>query len=205
MLGALRLGDNGVVHAPTITVGGVAAAPGDHICAFYRGRAQRDEILLPFLGEGLRAGEKCMCLISAGEQSRIRSEVGEAGGLLDLVDSRSTYLRSGTFVGEHMMEFWQQWGHRVLEVEGVSFARGACEMSWAEELRSSPAMDDLVAYEAKVNKVVRSFPWVALCLYDLELFGGDVVVPMLKTHPKVLFSGMLVENPYFVEPDELLV
>jgi hypothetical protein len=193
------------LHEPTITVGGLPATAGDHICAFYRGRAQRDEILMPFLSEGVRAGDKCMCLISAGEQGRIRSEVGESQGLLDLVDSRSTYLRTGTFVGEHMMEFWQQWARQVFELEGLTFGRAACEMSWAEELRSSPALGELVSYEAKVNKVARNFPWVALCLYDLDLFGGDVVVPMLKTHPKVLFSGMLVENPYFVDPDEMLV
>lgn len=193
------------MHAPTITVGGLPATAGDHICAFYRGRAQRDEILMPFLAEGVRAGDKCMCLISAAEQSRIRSNVGEDGNLLDFVDSRSTYLRSGTFVGEHMMEFWQQWGHQVFEVDRLAFGRAACEMSWAEELRSSPAMQDLISYEAKVTTVARAYPWVALCLYDLDLFGGDVVVPMLKTHPKVLFSGMLVENPYFVDPDELLV
>lgn len=193
------------MQEPMITVGGLPATAGDHICAFYRGRAQRDEILTPFLSEGVRAGDKCMCLISATEESRIRSNVGEDGNLLDFVDSRSTYLRSGTFVGEHMMEFWQQWGHQVFEVDRLAFGRAACEMSWAEELRSSPAMRDLISYEAKVTTVARAYPWVALCLYDLDLFGGDVVVPMLKTHPKVLFSGMLVENPYFVDPDEMLV
>ena len=41
---------------------GVAFTPGLHICAFYRGPTQRDELLLPYLREGLAAGDKCICV-----------------------------------------------------------------------------------------------------------------------------------------------
>ena len=30
----------------------------------------------------------------------------------------------------------------------------------------------------------------------------DVIGPALKVHRKVAFGGMLLENPYFVDPDE---
>jgi hypothetical protein len=30
-----------------------------------------------------------------------------------------------------------------------------------------------------------------------------VIIPALKVHPKVFFGGMLLENPYYVDPDEL--
>ena len=36
---------------------------GAHICAFYQGPAGRDEVLVPFLAEGMRLGEKCRCTI----------------------------------------------------------------------------------------------------------------------------------------------
>ena len=36
----------------------------------------------------------------------------------------------------------------------------------------------------------------------LDKFRGDVIIPALKVHPKVFFGGMLLENPYFVDPDE---
>jgi hypothetical protein len=32
---------------------GLSIPPGTHICAFFRGIAERDEVLLPFLIEGL--------------------------------------------------------------------------------------------------------------------------------------------------------
>jgi hypothetical protein len=31
-----------------------------------------------------------------------------------------------------------------------------------------------------------------------------VVVNVVKTHPQVLIQGILVENPYYVGPDEFL-
>jgi hypothetical protein len=45
---------------------------------------------------------------------------------------------------------------------------------------------------------------VVLCLYDLDRFSGEVVVNVVKTHPQVLVQGILVENPYYIGPDEFL-
>ena len=33
---------------------------GTHICAFYSGPTGRDELVMPFLAEGIRAGHKCI-------------------------------------------------------------------------------------------------------------------------------------------------
>jgi hypothetical protein len=45
---------------------------------------------------------------------------------------------------------------------------------------------------------------VILCLYELDQFSGEVLVDVLKTHPKVLLGGMVLDNPYYLEPDEFL-
>jgi hypothetical protein len=39
---------------------------------------------------------------------------------------------------------------------------------------------------------------------DRDRFSGEVVVNIVKTHPQVLIQGILVENPYYVRPDEYL-
>lgn len=46
------------------------------------------------------------------------------------------------------------------------------------------------------------FPQVILCFYDLDLFGGDLIIPMIKSHPKVWMAGTLVENPYYLSTTE---
>jgi hypothetical protein len=46
------------------------------------------------------------------------------------------------------------------------------------------------------------FPQVNLCLYDLTRCSGELIMDVLKTHPKVLLGGMIIDNPYYLEPDE---
>ena len=60
---------------------GVSFTPGLHICAFYRGPSQRDELLLPYLREGLAAGDKCICVTDDPDGGRggVRARRGEFG------------------------------------------------------------------------------------------------------------------------------
>jgi len=44
-----------------------------------------------------------------------------------------------------------------------------------------------------------------MCTYDLSKFSATVVMDILRTHPVVIISGVLQENPFFVPPDQLLL
>src|SRR6476620_927291 len=79
---------------------GVSFTPGLHICAFFRGPSQRDELLLPYLREGLAAGDKCICVTddpAAGAAvCALAGEFGSAApAQLQPMDSASTYLSGG--------------------------------------------------------------------------------------------------------------
>src|SRR4029453_5646154 len=87
--------------------------PGTHFCALYSGPAERDRLLFPFLDEGLRHGDKCLCLIDDVEPALAR---GRAGGYpgpgfsrrsaqLDVERTSDAYLRSGQFDVDDMMSF----------------------------------------------------------------------------------------------------
>jgi hypothetical protein len=189
---------------------GVQLAPGDHVCAFYRGLSERDEVLIPFLREGLRAGDKCICVVDATEPDTVlasltgeidlRSPLGSHQ--IDVLSSRQTYLRDGAFCTQTMLEFWEQSVGGALRDPGFSFARAVGEMTWA--LRDMPGVAELVGYESELNRFLPQYPQVILCLYDLERFNGGMVVDIMKTHPKVLVGGAVVENPYYLDPDEFL-
>jgi hypothetical protein len=191
-----------------VNIGGLSALPGDHICAFYRGRAERHQLMVSFLREGVRAGDKCICISSAGERAHLGAAVTKDApeanaSQLQMEDFDSTYLRSGSFTGQNMLAFWGQWASEVFERDRWPFARGVTDMSWLDGLVGSPVVDDLLDYEVQATRFARSYPQVALCLYDLELFGGNLIFPVMKVHPKVLFSGILLENPYYLDPDEV--
>ncbi|WP_233150031.1 MEDS domain-containing protein [Kineosporia sp. A_224] len=197
-----------------ITMGrpGMAMAPGDHICAFYRGPAQRDEVLLPYLREGILAGDKVICVMDDPDVEQVTKplsleadvEASLSSGQLDLLTSDAAYIPDGTFCLDRMLDFWEAGVGSAVRRSGYTFVRAVGEMTWA--LRDLPGVEDLVRYEARLNRFLPRYPQVILCLYDLERFtDGQVLMELLRTHPKVLMSGQLLENPWYVEPEEFAV
>jgi hypothetical protein len=182
--------------------------PGSHVCAFYRGDSDRDRLLTAYLRAGLTAGDKCICIVdSAYTAKRLESlpgacvGPGPTGGQLDIHLPESTYLAGGEFTTSDMVTFWTESMVKA-GIEGYTFCRLVGEMTWA--LRDAPGVEHLVGYESELNRVTPDYPVIVLCLYDLDLFSGEVVVNIVKTHPQVLIQGILVENPYYLDPDEFL-
>src|SRR5258708_38029902 len=88
----------------------IGLLPGSHVCAFYRGDADRDRLLTGYLSAGLIAGDKCICIVdSAGTAKRIGAlpgATGESGpfnGQLDVHLPESTYLAGGQFTTTAML------------------------------------------------------------------------------------------------------
>lgn len=193
--------------ADTIPSGlpGVTLRNGDHICAFYRGSDGRDETLLPFLKAGIEAGDLCTAVLDQVEPdemlARLADDESSVEGL-DLLRSSEAYLSGGGFDKEAMIDFWDTSLSRGLADGRHRFARSCGEMSWS--LQPLPGVDSLVEYESELNRFLPRYPQVIMCLYDLDLFDGQVVVDLLRTHPKLLLCGSLLDNPYYLEPDEFL-
>lgn len=129
----------------------VSLEPGSHVCAFSRGDADRDQLLAAYLGTGLSAGDKCICIVdSAGTARRLESQLlplgghrtGSAlpGGQLDMHLPESTYLAGGEFTSRDMLTFWAE-NLSKAEIEGYSFCRLVGEMTWA--LRDAPGVEHL--------------------------------------------------------------
>lgn len=191
-------------------VRGVQIKPGDHICAFYVGLEERDQVLLPYLREGLLAGDKVICVVDASEPSEVLASIGPdidvdgciASEQFELRPSGEAYLPEGSFSTGDMLDFWNAFVGAAFGEGGYRFARSVGEMTWA--LRDAPGVDELLGYESELNRFMPKYPQLMLCLYDLERFGGGIVIDMLKTHPKLLLGGMLLDNPYYLSPDEFL-
>ncbi|HKN92596.1 MAG TPA: MEDS domain-containing protein [Acidimicrobiia bacterium] len=186
---------------------GLSIPPGTHICAFFRGIPERDEIMVPFLLEGLRSGDKCTCIIDDGLDA-VRVALGGHLGAsavahqLDIQPSKAAYLRRGTFSTQDMLDFWDESVGAALNDQGFPFARSAGETTWT--LSELPDLNDFLTYESELNRFLPRYPQVIMCLYDLDRFGGQILVDILKTHPKVLMGSTVLENLYYLEPDEFL-
>src|SRR6516165_234173 len=66
-------------------------------------------------------------------------------------------------------------------------------------------VDEWIEYETWVSKVLPGHDDVVICTYDTNLLNGAVAFDILRTHPVVILGGLLYENPFFVEPDKLIV
>jgi len=189
---------------------GLQLSPGDHICGFYRKPSERDDILIPFLAEGLQAGDKCTCVVDSCDPDAVLGTLAEQLAVepfvsvrqLEVLDSESTYLADGGFLPGRMLEFWEAKARQAPRSSGTGITRNIGDMSWAH--RSPSAVGELIGYESELNRIMSNFPQVNLCLYDLTRCSGDLIMDVLKTHPKALLGGTVIDNPYYLAPDEFL-
>jgi hypothetical protein len=122
---------------------------------------------------------------------------------LELWPSEETYLRSGEFSPDDMMAFWEAKVATATSDGGYSFARLVGEMSWLARVGLDRKL--LMYYESSARLFARQYPQSVLCLYDLRKLGSGVLFDLLKTHPKLLLGGMVLENPHYLTPEELPV
>ena len=192
-------------------VPGVLLEPGDHICALYVNQAERDQIMLPFLRAGLRAGDKCFCVVDSSPTSQVLEGLGDdvetkealSRDQLELFTAGETYLRKRPFARDDILDFWRTTVSVAAAEGNYAFSRVTGEMPW--ELHGLPdEREEFFRYEAELNRFAPRYPQAIVCLYDLSHFGGGILLDLLRTHPKLVVSGQLVENPYYLPPDQYL-
>ena len=82
--------------------------------------------------------------------------------------------------------------------EGSGMLRVTGEMPWPGALLQPHGADEFFVYEAALNDVVDRKPAIFMCLYELQRFGLDMLVAVLKTHPVVLLDRTVLVNPHFL-------
>lgn len=189
-------------------IGRLETSIGTHLCGFYRGRDEFEGMVIPFLREGLRSGDKTLCVVDSQPPKKLLGSLkGDidvtqplATHQLEVLASSEAHLRGGRFQRDEMITWWdEQVGDALMQFPRV---RVVGEMSWA--LRDAPGTEDLFAYEAEVNRFASKYPQVLFCLYDLDRVDGSMVVNAMKTHPRIVIDGTLVDSPCYSDPDEFL-
>lgn len=180
---------------------------GVHFCALYSGPAERDQLLFPFLDEGLRHGDKVLCLIDDVEPAQVRNRVAGTPGpehprrsaQIEVERSSDVYLAGGQFDLDLVTKFLSEQVDTAVTSD-FKLLRAAGEMSWV--MPGSPGCDDLSLYESALNRIVSQEPAIFMCLYDLTKFGADMLVEVLHTHPSVLIDRAVIDNPYYVAAED---
>jgi MEDS: MEthanogen/methylotroph, DcmR Sensory domain len=195
-----------VVHEVDSGVPGIRFTPGDHVCAFHFGASERDQLVRMYLGAGMRAGDKCVGIVDGGDPAALRDSLwgeaidGRTAGQLDVVRTDDAYLADGGFAKDEMLAFLGETVAAALGDGSFPHVRLVGEMSWV--LRHPALAGELFDYESDVNEISGRHPQVLMCLYDLERFGADMLIDILRTHPKLLLGGLLIDNPNYLTPAE---
>ncbi len=187
----------------------LALQPGDHLCGFYYGDEERDALLLPFLRGGLQSGDKCLGVVDSTPVEQVIADVTDgldadallASGQLELYASAQTYLRGGAFDPDAMIAFWEQMAADNSAAPTFGFARVFGEMSWLE--RAPAPREDVLQYETWADGFAARFEHAILCMYDLRRLGSGILLDLMRTHPKLLLGGLVLENPHHVATTEL--
>ena len=179
-----------------------------HLCAFFHDKNEEFRTLLPFVVEGLAAGEKAIHVIHPrnGEEHRRRLaragidvEAAEQSGQLDIVAGPGGYVAGVIFDQVEALKIID----RLLtdaHKNGFRQTRFIGFMDWAVEIRG----EDLVAFEALVNPILEKHDDVVICAYDLSRFKGADVIDVMRTHPSALIGGVVQQNPFYIPPEQML-
>jgi hypothetical protein len=176
-----------------------------HICAFFSSRNEEYETLIPYLKDGVDAGEQVLNVLDEDRlrDHRARLEVGGVpvdDGRLLVSSSEDTYLAGGHFDMARMVGFVRD--HLVAATAEGRCVRTAGWMDWI--YREAPGTERAMEYEARMNLLVRTFDCTFMCVYDLSKLHGEMVVDIMATHPYVVLRGQVRQNPFYIPPEVYL-
>jgi sugar diacid utilization regulator len=175
--------------------------PGDHVCAFHFGAGQRDALLLPYLHEGLGAGERCVCILPPEQAPGLLDRVATAGGALvgpaphgtrvrpaDAATEPPALVRRIGFVAESGTVGAPAGDHGVP-------VRVAADVGWVRDEHGQRRA--WLDHERTLTRYVQRSRQVALCLCDLERTEPSTVMDLLASHPQVLLGRQLVRGALY--------
>lgn len=176
---------------------------GDHVCAFYNTDTMRDDIIASYVADGLEAGDRCVCYIDdfAAVIDRIPPRLLTGPDAVLFRKADDAYLPEGEFSKEAHIRRLEDLAATTLN-DGYDLLRLLGDATFV--VRNEVDPKEWFAYEAEVNNFAPRYPQFLMCLYDLNEIDGALVVYVLKTHPRILLNGMVIQNPYYIPPGEFL-
>ena len=180
-----------------------------HACAFFASQDEEDRVLLPFMKEGIDAGDMCVNIINKAHREERLRRLAEAGidvakaerdGHLELRPWEQAHISDGHFDQHSMLAGLDEAAANAQHAHRIT--RLWSNQEWA--LEGLPGSQDLIEYECRFNEIWPKYNDVFVCAYDTTKFSGDVLTNVLRAHPFAIVGGILRANPFYVPPLTLL-
>jgi hypothetical protein len=175
---------------------------GDHACHIYSGSQEQKAVLLPFLQEGIEKGEHCCYIASGGSVDDwylefqawgvdVRQECDRS--TLRILDCRGWHSTGDFKTLAKARDAVNLLTNRFKEFE---YIRLACSATWAIDL----PIETLCHWEATANLIYDGMNVRTVCEYDTDQLSPAAVHTALRTHPRVVLDGVVLDNPYYEAP-----
>ncbi len=182
----------------------------NHLCVIYKTQEEQFAAAVPFLQAGLERGEKCLYIAADDNAAAAVLEATRAQGInveaaiknraLTVKTTNETFLKRGYFDPEGMLSFLAECVSTA-KAAGYSAFRPAGEMSW---MLGADGGERWAEFESKLNHFLRDYDVSAICLYNHRRSPPEVILGVLRTHPTVVYCGLVSKNLYYVPPEEFL-
>jgi hypothetical protein len=195
--------------AKTVRLAGSTQTCPCHACAFFRTKEEEAAVLLPFMAEGMEAGDKLVNIIDGRKleervqllaMAGIDVSAAERTGQLEIRPWEQAHVVGGRFDQQAMLASLDKAAQSASS--SYRLTRLWSNQEWA--LEDLPGVEDIVEYECRFNYIWPKYDDVVVCVYDCTRFGADLLAQILRTHPFSIVGGILRENPFYVPPDQLL-
>lgn len=166
-----------------------------HEAAFYGSDDEFLAIVLPFVTDGVAAGEPTVVTLAEANSELVKSALAHTSGIT-FIPADMQYARPAAAIRSYqelMVEHTQRGANQIRIVGDVPHPGvGVPWGSWAR-------------YEAAVNDTYAHFPVWGLCPYDRRTASEEVLADVARTHPRLATSdGRHLLNSEFTMPATVL-
>ncbi len=170
-----------------------ASSFANHICHIYRSEEEKGKVQRDFFREGVRRGEKVLC-VAQPQKSEERSSPGceeVGGGGIRFHSVKDVFGDERRPDAERAVSLILRWMRGGLE-DGFAGIRMAVEMGWASG--NETAEMALLEFEVFLEKNLKNMPALCMCQYPLEGFSPFFLLGVLGAHPMAIFEGRIIDN-----------
>lgn len=166
-----------------------------HEAAFYGSDEEFLAVVLPFLRDGVAAGEPTVSLFGDRNQQLVRDALGTGSGVV-FIDGGRHYLRPAVAIRRHreMLAGYVADGADQVRIAG-DVPHPGVGVPWEWWAR----------YESAVNHIYDDFPMYGLCPYDTRTAPPEVIDHARRTHTHVVSAdGQRARSLAYQDPRDFL-
>jgi anti-sigma regulatory factor (Ser/Thr protein kinase) len=165
-----------------------------HAALFYDSAEELAAAAVPFLADGLAAGETAVLACGEDDNARLARSLGREGRIL-MLPHEAIYTGTARALAAYRRMLHR---HLAAGVPGIRLV-GALPPDQRPQ-----QWNDWHRYEAIFNVAMDSMPLAAVCAYDRREISEETQAGVEQTHPALLTTAGLVSNDGYLEPATVL-